>query len=141
MIQTIQEKRQAQRILEQGAAKATENIHRGQGRTSAAVLSVLCELAAGRPVIFVVVSDAAADILGDLLAKLAPKRELVTIVPMNHGRFQQDSLSVLGCGGSALVIDHAVIEKLEQERITAVRNAIFELEEWQAIATKRQVGA
>lgn len=141
MIQTIQEKRQAQRVLEQGAAKAAENIHRGQGRTSAAVLTVLCKVAAGRPVVFVVQSDTAADILGDLLTRLTPKRDLVTIVPMNHGRFQQDSLSVLGCGGSTLVIDHAVLEKLEQERITAVRNAIFELEEWQAIATQRQVGA
>lgn len=141
MIQTIQEKRQAQRVLEQGAAKAAENIHRGQGRTAAAVLSVLCEVAAGRPVVFVVQSDTAADVLGDLLTRLTPKRDLVTILPMNHGRFQQDSLSVLGCDVSTLVIDHAVLEKLEKERIIAVRNAIFELEEWQAIATQRQVGA
>lgn len=141
MIQTIQEMTQAQRVLDQGPVTAAKNIHRGQGRTSAALLQVLSEVAAGRHVTFVVLSSAHGAILTDTLSRLVRTPGLVTITPMAHCRFDPYTLSVTGNKPTTLIIDHAVIEKLEERRIRAVQNALFELGEWQAIATQRLKGA
>lgn len=141
MIQTIQEKRQAQRVLDLGATTAAKQVNRGQGRTAAALLRVLQYASEGRHAVLVVLNGEHAATLQLILDPLQKGSGSITIMTMGNRHFRQDTLSTVGLTDHELVIDHAVIERLEERRITAVRNAIFELEEWQAIATKHQVGA
>lgn len=142
MIQTIQSKQQAERVLSQGKIYAEKNIHRGQGRTAAALIQVLSEVAAGRHVTLVALSLTHAEILADTLARLVRAPGLVTIIAMGHRRFLPDTLSLVrDHKPTTLIIDHAVIEKLEADRIRAVQNALADLDEWQSIATQRLKGA